>query len=1139
MTLGGILSPALAQVDPRWDSYKGLFSKNTQDPAAQAILDFTRGTFIRDAASGKVTGLKFTFSAQFTLTAEEGRGSDKWFWDHIVSPLNDEEELGFILRLCPESTSSTSDEGCILGTVPYRNYPKDCELTSVPVIQGLPELVSGWDCTSPVDSYKRAIYKYSQKATGPFNIRTYLGSGVKAAYRRTNFSVDFDIENWFLPKTRASTEIKGGQSYRADMWYCSGNPESDPDRPIAPPRGPGIQGGDPEMRNFGWNCKLLSSDPEDARAYFMAGTPSRTLFIPDAAQGDVIVDQQTGAGATNEGNLTQSEYSEKLPVCSIIPPKIMGCVARIVYYVVYWPANLLAGLMGNLFDFFLGYSLDDESYRQEFVVRGWQLVRDISNIFFIIILIWTGLAAVFDISGISMKKVVPSLIINALIINFSLFATRAVIDLSNVVSRIFYNTITVCEGECRPRDPVTGEIPNIKEGAGSYTPLSEKIVASFNPQKIFSKIVIAQELENTSTDEAQRVDASASGLRGGIVKKSRDDSDYAGYFILVSLLAGLILFSVAMMFWKTALLFLGRVVGLYVVMIFAPFAFLTRGNIPLVNKLPQISWTNWVKDLTSYALQAPIFVFFLYVIYLLVQSDMTKIFEIQANASFLETVLSICVPLGIIYFLIGNGVSIAKKYSGAVGEFVQNSALKAAGVAGGVALGVASLGGSRLIGTAGRALDQSKFGVGVRNMAAKGGIQGWVGKKMQTGLNKSQSGSFDVRQTAIGQGLFKQMGVNTDGKYLNALSTVGIGPGLATDQRKGGLDAAIKRRQEAQERDAALLEEKMDIDGYNKKRKEAYAKRKEKVQKEMDEKIKASEKWDDARLKQWRETASQADQQKKELAIADQKGNEGLKLRYAEAQQPPPQDLRSAEEMTSERRKAFAENLKKPSLLAKTGIGNTWVGGIVGAATGASVRIAGDKKAAKKIEEKVKIEKKLGDIKDVLKKGFQDLIAMEDHQNSAAFQALSTKEKEDLVKYGKIQEGANKGKRLYDILGVADQAAIDKKALELRENVNIGTKDQKEAAKKKLEMYEEMVKTQEGSRYSMKTINEDLKKARDLMQKTIVNPRATQKQREDAKKDYLAKLEEKTKAKKHEETWRDVNKYMEEQKKKLKGEEGK
>ncbi len=486
-----------------------------------------------------------------------------------------------------------------------------------------------------------------------------------------------------------------------------------------------------------------------------------------------------------ESGITASSYlGSTLPLCSITPfgdGSVMGCIAQILYGGVFRPVAFFAQVMGKLFDFFIGYSLSDESYRHDFVQTGWQLVRDISNIFFIIIMIYSGLAAVFSTSNVSYKKVIPTLIINALIINFSLFATRLVIDMSNITARIFYNQMVV---------KVDGQVA---ENTTGFKPISEAIVSSFNPQKIFEGKVLESEAVTEGTKQNESDPTTFNGqsdpslANGGFKRYSKE---YASYFALVTLVAIAISFGVAIMFWKTAFLFIGRVIGLYVAMIFSPFAFLSRGGVPLVSRLPALNFGSWWKDLSQYALLAPIFVFFLYIINSFLNVEFfTKVGLEQNGQGFFGSVMYVMIPMLIIYGLVTRGVKIAENLAGEYGKMAQSFANKATGFVGGAAVGVAT-GGLAFAGT--RAAGLLKLSeAGRARLAVKKAEGGFRGRlaSLQLGLNdKAQTGSFDVRKTKAFGGLntvLGQGGVKLDDKMSSSV-------GLGSDATKGGMKAIEK-----------------------------------------------------------------------------------------------------------------------------------------------------------------------------------------------------------------------------------------------------------------------------------------------------------------------------------------------------------
>jgi hypothetical protein len=72
------------------------------------------------------------------------------------------------------------------------------------------------------------------------------------------------------------------------------------------------------------------------------------------------------------------------------------------------------------------------------LLGGWRVLRDICNIGLIFGFVYMGIATILDIHGYEIKKTLPRLIIFAVLLNFSLLASEAIIDTSNVFSAVLY-----------------------------------------------------------------------------------------------------------------------------------------------------------------------------------------------------------------------------------------------------------------------------------------------------------------------------------------------------------------------------------------------------------------------------------------------------------------------------------------------------------------------------------------------------------------------------------------------------------------------------------------------------------------------------------------------------------------------------
>ncbi len=73
------------------------------------------------------------------------------------------------------------------------------------------------------------------------------------------------------------------------------------------------------------------------------------------------------------------------------------------------------------------------------LLAAWGILRDIGNIALLFGFILMGVLMILDLHSVDTRKAIPQLIIVAVLLNFSLFATEAVIDVSNVLSAALYN----------------------------------------------------------------------------------------------------------------------------------------------------------------------------------------------------------------------------------------------------------------------------------------------------------------------------------------------------------------------------------------------------------------------------------------------------------------------------------------------------------------------------------------------------------------------------------------------------------------------------------------------------------------------------------------------------------------------------
>jgi hypothetical protein len=346
-----------------------------------------------------------------------------------------------------------------------------------------------------------------------------------------------------------------------------------------------------------------------------------------------------------------------------------GCVAQLIYTLFFRPTSYLFGLAGQFFDFSFFYSISDKSYRSGFVLEGWGIVRDFVNMFFIFVLLYIAFATILSINGFKTKEMIINVVIIGLLINFSLFATQVIIDTSNILARVFYNSVTLTGKEAKKAGI---DAP----GTNGETQLSAKVVNMVDPQRLIMEASTVGKVK----DKGGSGDNSSSSI--GISNAT---------FILVTLLASAVNVVGIFVFLSVGLIFIARVIGLWFAMIFVPFAFFSY-TIPAMQSIEMIGWKKWWPETLKLAFLAPIFMFFMYLIikFLGGKEFLSGLNKGDSGAAF---IIGIIVPFVFIMILLLRAKDIAKDMSGKIGSAVTGGAAAIGGLAlGGAALGTAALG---------------------------------------------------------------------------------------------------------------------------------------------------------------------------------------------------------------------------------------------------------------------------------------------------------------------------------------------------------------------------------------------------------------------------------------------------------------
>lgn len=470
--------------------------------------------------------------------------------------------------------------------------------------------------------------------------------------------------------------------------------------------------------------------------------------------GDV---DQDGVVVQNSTNPNTNNSTSNMPACSLNPfwdggGTVMGCIAQGFYYVLFVPTSYLFALSGVFFDSTFAYSVQDTSYRSSFVVEGWGLVRDFCNMFFIFILLYVAIGTTLSLHGFKTKETIINVIIIGLVINFSLFATQLIIDASNITARVFYNADTIKITE-KGVDGATTVISEV--GEGGVIPLSAALVNKVNPQNL----ILQSKAINNIPD------------RGGASTTDKQGADNldAGSFILIVIIASAVNIVGFIVFLSVGMMFVARVIGLWLAMIIAPLAFFTYILPDSMAGIKMIGWKNWWPETFKLAFLAPVFIFFMYLILKFLEMDLISdsagrsVTDVQSGLNYFVATL---IPFAFIMILMMKAKSIASDMSGEFGQTLSKFGSSVGGMVLGGAVGVGAMAMRGTVGKLGNSLANSNTVKGWER-------RGYLGASQLRNIGKAAgSGSFDIRGTKIGasagKGLGADLGKAKEGGFVKA-----------------------------------------------------------------------------------------------------------------------------------------------------------------------------------------------------------------------------------------------------------------------------------------------------------------------------------------------------------------------------------
>lgn len=271
-----------------------------------------------------------------------------------------------------------------------------------------------------------------------------------------------------------------------------------------------------------------------------------------------------------------------------------SCIANVVYLFTVGLGGAVAYVGAWMLSLTIALTLQSTAYALGFLSGAWEVIRDIANLCFILILVYIAFVIMLRAETADTMKRLAWVVVMALLINFSFFFTRVVIDAGNLLAVQFYNAIdgpTI--GATAAQTNLQGVVTSAAYagiGANETKDLTASIMDGIGIQKIL----------NTES-----------------FKKFQEDSDWFTELIalcFIYIAVGAMFFMLAAAFFAVAVKFLMRTVVLWFAIIFSPLALVAN----ILEKTKK-GFHFWLTTLFTHAFYPAVFLLLFYLLTLLMQ----------------------------------------------------------------------------------------------------------------------------------------------------------------------------------------------------------------------------------------------------------------------------------------------------------------------------------------------------------------------------------------------------------------------------------------------------------------------------------------------------------------------------------------
>lgn len=347
----------------------------------------------------------------------------------------------------------------------------------------------------------------------------------------------------------------------------------------------------------------------------------------------------------------------------------------------------------------------------------WAVVRDIGNMAFIFVLLYTSIMTIFGKADY--RRVITNMVVAALLVNFSLFFTKLIIDAANMIALVFYKAIAPA-AQLDPTNFLNGGISN----------------------------AIMDRLGITNVWAVSQGESWFSNGKN---------------FVIVGVLGSAIQLAAAFSFIAIACMLLVRYVVLIFVLILSPIYFVSK-------VIPKTSGyaSQWEKALAGQAFFAPVYFLLIWISLqvldgLMLATGKPLSSSLGGTGTYTPDMINSIINFGLVLGFMIFSLIAAKSVSNSAGGIVKDMSQKFTNWGSGAYFG-GTLGGLGR-NTLGRYGKNRSEDPALIKAAAEG--KGWEGarSRMQLALTKKMaSGTFDARNMSLPTGVAGEMIEGTVGR---------------------------------------------------------------------------------------------------------------------------------------------------------------------------------------------------------------------------------------------------------------------------------------------------------------------------------------------------------------------------------------